>query len=89
MADDRADLLRQIDGWEVEISGEPRTIATAAAEVRTLEMDSMTRLFNFLASPDIAVLLVMAGLLGLYIEFNQPGAIIPNKRYDVGGFHRV
>ena len=77
VADNRADLLRQIDGWEVEVSGEPRTIVTAGAEIRTLEMDSMTRLFNFLASPDVAVLLVMAGLLGLYIEFNQPGMIVP------------
>jgi len=77
VADNRADLLRQIDGWEVEVSGEPRTIVTAGVEIRTIEMDSMTRLFNFLASPDIAVLLVMAGLLGLYIEFNQPGMIVP------------
>jgi membrane-bound serine protease (ClpP class) len=77
VADDRDDLLRQIDGREVEVSGEPRTIVTAGAEIRTIDMDSMTRLFNFLASPDIAVLLVMAGLLGLYIEFNQPGMIVP------------
>jgi membrane-bound serine protease (ClpP class) len=77
VADDRDDLLRQIDGREVEVSGEPRKIVTAGAEIRTIEMDSMTRLFNFLASPDIAVLLVMAGLLGLYIEFNQPGMIVP------------
>ena len=77
VAVDQADLLEQIDGWEVEISGEVRKLETAGAEIRTLEMDSMTRLFNFLASPDIAVLLVMAGLLGLYIEFNQPGMIVP------------
>ena len=37
----------------------------------------MTRLFNFLASPDIAVLLVLAGMLGLYIEMNQPGLLVP------------
>jgi membrane-bound serine protease (ClpP class) len=40
-------------------------------------MRPLTRLFNFLASPDIAVLLLMAGMLGLYIEFNQPGMIVP------------
>ncbi len=77
VASNRDDLLRQIDGREVDIFGETRTIVTDGAEIRTIEMDSMTRLFNFLASPDIAVLLVMAGLLGLYIEFNQPGMIVP------------
>ena len=77
VATNRDDLLRQIDGREVDVSGETRTIVTAGVEIRVLEMDAMTRLFNFLASPDIAVLLVMAGLLGLYIEFNQPGMIVP------------
>jgi membrane-bound serine protease (ClpP class) len=77
VATSRDDLLRQIDGREVQVADGPRTIATAGAEVRVIEMDPMTRLFNFLASPDIAVLLVMAGLLGLYIEFNQPGMILP------------
>jgi membrane-bound serine protease (ClpP class) len=77
VAVDRDDLLRQLDGREVKVAGGTRTLSTAGVEVRTIEMDAMTRLFNFLASPDIAVLLVMAGLLGLYIEFNQPGMILP------------
>jgi membrane-bound serine protease (ClpP class) len=77
VAQDRGDLLAKIDGMEVEIGGEPRKIATAGAEVRIIEMTTLERLFNFLASPDVAVLLVMAGLLGLYTEFNQPGMIIP------------
>ncbi|MEE8476004.1 MAG: nodulation protein NfeD [Myxococcota bacterium] len=82
VATDRADLLRQIDGWEVVILGESRTLDMTDIEIREIEMDPLTRFFNFLASPDLAVLLVMAGLLGLYIEFNQPGAIVPGV---VGG----
>jgi membrane-bound serine protease (ClpP class) len=77
VASDRADLLRQLEGRKVELDGETRTLAVAGAEIRTLEMTAMTRFFNFLASPDVAVLLVMAGLLGLYIEFQQPGLILP------------
>jgi membrane-bound serine protease (ClpP class) len=46
-------------------------------EVRVIEMTGMTKFFNFLASPDIAMLLVMAGMLGLYIEFQQPGMLVP------------
>ena len=42
-----------------------------------IEMTRLTRLFNFLASPDIAVILVMIGMLGLYMEFNNPGLLIP------------
>jgi membrane-bound serine protease (ClpP class) len=77
VADDREALLEMIDGREVELNGESRALETADAEVRLIEMDRLTRLFNFLASPDVAVLLAMAGMLCLYIEFNQPGMIVP------------
>jgi membrane-bound serine protease (ClpP class) len=40
-------------------------------------MPAMTRLFNTLADPNLAFLLVMAGLLGLYVELNHPGTIMP------------
>ena len=74
---DRAELFEKLEGWEVQVNDETVVLELAGAETRVIEMDSMTRLFNFLASPDIAVLLVMAGLLGLYIEFNQPGLLVP------------
>jgi len=77
VAVDRADLFAQLEGWEVEVDGEPVVLHLQGAEVREVEMRPLTRLFNFLASPDIAILLAMAGLLGLYIEFNQPGMLVP------------
>ena len=77
VATDRADLLRQLDGREVTVGDQTRKLALADAEVRPIAMTPMTSFFNFLASPDIAVLFVMAGLLGLYIEFQQPGLILP------------
>jgi membrane-bound serine protease (ClpP class) len=77
VADDRADLFAKIDGMTVDLNGEQRTLDVANAEVREIEMATLTRLFNFLASPDVAMLLVMAGLLGLYVEFQQPGMMVP------------
>lgn len=77
VAVDRADLLKQADGLEVTLGGETVLLQLADAEVRTLEMSRVTRFFDFLASPDVALLLVMAGLLGLYIEFQQPGMLFP------------
>jgi membrane-bound serine protease (ClpP class) len=77
VAKDRADLLRQVEGRTVALPDETRKLQVAGAEVRKIEMTAVTRFFNFLANPDVAVLLVMAGLLGLYIEFQQPGMILP------------
>ncbi len=77
VAQNREALLEEIDGWTVGVDGEEMTLAVAVAQVRVIEMTPLTRLFNFLASPDVAVLLVIAGLLGIYIEFNSPGLLIP------------
>ncbi|MCP3985174.1 MAG: nodulation protein NfeD [bacterium] len=77
VATDRADLLEQLEGREIEIGGETQVLAFAGAQVQDVEMQLLTRIFNVLASPDVAVLLFMAGVLGLYIEMNQPGMIFP------------
>jgi membrane-bound serine protease (ClpP class) len=77
IANDRKDLLRQIDGLEIEFDDSKVILDVADAEIRVIEMAPMTKLFSFLASPDVAMLLVMAGLLGLYIEFQQPGMLVP------------
>ncbi|MBW2541458.1 MAG: nodulation protein NfeD [Deltaproteobacteria bacterium] len=77
VAADRADLLEQVHGMEIELGGEVVVLDLKGVEERTIEMTGMTKFFNFLASPEIAMLLVMAGLLGLYIEFQQPGMLVP------------
>ena len=35
------------------------------------------RFFAFLSDPNVASVLFLAGLLGLYIEFNSPGLLVP------------
>jgi membrane-bound serine protease (ClpP class) len=77
VAPDRETLLREVEGREVKVAGRPVTLELAGAEVREIAMTPLEQLFDKLASPDVAVLLVMAGLLGLYIEFNQPGMLLP------------
>lgn len=71
------DLLEQIDGRKVKVAGAERTLATKGAEIRRIEMDWLERFLHVLASPDVAVILLMAGMLGLYIEFTQPGLVLP------------
>lgn len=77
VANDRADLFAKLEGREVKVGGEVQTLALAGAPTETIEMELLTRILDVLASPDLAVLLGMAGLLGLYIEMNNPGLIVP------------
>jgi membrane-bound serine protease (ClpP class) len=77
VADDLEALFEALEGREVEVRGGTRTLSLAGAERRHLQMDTLTSLFHFLGDPNVAFLLVMAGMLGLYLEFNQPGMILP------------
>jgi membrane-bound serine protease (ClpP class) len=77
VAEDRSDLLAKIDGMTIKVGGVEQQLEVANAEVRMIEMPPLTRLFNYLASPDVAMILMMAGMLGLYIEFQQPGMLLP------------
>ncbi len=71
------DLLNQIDGRKVEIDGRVVVLAVKNARVERFEMGLKQRVINTLADPQIAYLLLMAGILGLYMEFSHPGVVFP------------
>lgn len=71
------DLLRQIDGREVELPLGMTTLATAGAVLNHKSMGLRDRILTTIANPNIAYLLLLIGLAGLYFEFSNPGAILP------------
>ncbi|MEO8605651.1 MAG: NfeD family protein [bacterium] len=71
------DVLVQASGRTVEVRGVRTTLALGGATIVPFEMRVGQRLLDFLANPNIAYLLLMAGLLGLYVEFTNPGVIFP------------
>lgn len=77
IAGNREELLKNVEGRVVRINGEERTLAVAGLPAVNLEMTLVQKIFNFLADPNVAILLFMAGGLGLYAEFNSPGLIVP------------
>ncbi|RIK96202.1 MAG: serine protease [Proteobacteria bacterium] len=77
VAASRSELLEASDGRKVKVAGAERVLATRGAEIRVIEMSWIERFLHVLASPDIAVILLMAGMLGLYVEFTNPGLVVP------------
>ena len=77
VAKDVDDLLRQADGRTVELDGRKQVLALKDAIVIRHEMNLKQRVLNRIADPTIAYLLLMAGILGLYMEFAHPGVIFP------------
>ena len=84
VATDVHDLLTQASGRAVEVGSEkitldfsPAQLAEGRFNIVTVEMRLKHKVLNILADPNIAYLLMMAGMLGLYLEFSNPGLLLP------------
>ncbi len=77
IAVDVADLLNQADGRTVLVEGTERVLRVAGARVDSFEMSLRHRVLNLLADPSVAYLLLLAGLLGVYLELSNPGVLVP------------
>jgi membrane-bound serine protease (ClpP class) len=77
VAEDRPSLIKKLDGWEIVRKGYTRTLHTAGAEQRTILPGWQHAVLRSISNPNIAYILLMIGLAGLYFELSQPGAIIP------------
>lgn len=77
IAEDRADLLAQIDGREVRVGSQTVTLATASATVEEFEPSWRIKLLSVIQQPEIILLLGLIGIYGLLFEGYNPGAIVP------------
>ena len=77
VARDVNDLLDQAHGRKVDVNGNKQELSIKNARVVPYEMSLKQTILNSIAHPNIAYLLMMAGILGLYMEFSHPGTIFP------------
>jgi membrane-bound serine protease (ClpP class) len=77
VADDLQDLISKIDGREVAMPSGITTLETKGATINRKAMGFRDIILKALVNPNIAYILFMAGLAGLYFEFSNPGAIFP------------
>lgn len=82
LANDLDDLLRQIDGRTVTLSGGEATLRTAGATIQQVEMGVVDQFLHAISDPTIAYILLSLGTLGLFFELSNPGTIFPGV---VGG----
>lgn len=77
IADDIADLLRQVDGRTVTTATGERKIAATDIALETIEPDWRNRLLGVISDPNIAYILLLLGIYGLVFELANPGFILP------------
>lgn len=71
------DLVQKIDGRVVAVPGGKMTLALAGATIETIEPDWRNRVLGVLSNPTLAMVLMMIGIYGLFVEFTSPGFGVP------------
>lgn len=71
------ELLQKIDGRTVVLPSGKVKLAVADATIETLEPDWRTRALGVLSNPTLAMVLMMIGVYGLFVEFTSPGFGVP------------
>ena len=77
IAENVADLLVKIDGRTVKTVKGPVTLRTADAPIKKVEIGFRDRFLMIITDPNIAYILMMIGMLGLFFELSNPGVILP------------
>lgn len=76
------ELMDKIHGKVLKKGNATLTLATRGAELRPVGMSFRQRVLNTLSNPNIAYILMMIGIWGMFFELTNPGAIFPGV---VGG----
>lgn len=75
---DEQELWSKLDGRQLKrADGSVVTLRTSGVAVRPYELTLRERVVQAVADPNLAFLILVAGGLLLYMEFTQPGMILP------------
>ncbi|QXE85418.1 nodulation protein NfeD [Geomonas nitrogeniifigens] len=77
VAPSRQDLLVRLEGRKVQRGGEEIVLHLAGARVVSHEMGTRDRILDAISNPDVAYMLMLLGILGLFFELSNPGVILP------------
>ena len=77
MAGQLPELLQKLDGREIMVAEQKRTLNTAGLGIEHYEADWRTELLGILTNPNVAYFLMLIGIYGLIFEFANPGTLIP------------
>ena len=77
MAGQLPELLQKLDGREIMVAEQKRTLNTAGLGIEHYEADWRTELLGILTNPNVAYFLMLIGIYGLIFEFANPGMLIP------------
>jgi len=86
VADNVADLLAKIDGRTVKTRRGLVTLQTRDVKTTRIEVRFRDRFLAIITDPNVAYILMMVGMLGIFFELSNPGVILPGV---IGGISLI
>jgi len=70
-------LTLAIDGREIQTASGPMILKTGRLEIVYHEMSPRLKMLDIISNPNVAYVLMMIGVVGLYFEMSNPGLVFP------------
>jgi membrane-bound serine protease (ClpP class) len=86
VAESVPDLLAKVDVRTVKTARGPVTLATRDALVKPIEVRFRDRFLALITDPNVAYILMMVGMLGIFFELQNPGVVLPGV---IGGISLI
>ena len=77
IADNTENLIQQLDGYKYIRNGEALVFLSKGTIFKPVAMSGRQKILNALSNPNIAYLLMMLGIIGIFFEISQPGVVLP------------
>jgi len=77
VAVDIRDLLEQAQGNTVTVAGIAQVLDVVGLPLQVIEPDWRNRLLAVITDPNVAYILMLIGIYGLFFEFANPGFVLP------------
>jgi len=77
VATDVSDLLARADGRKVQLGDQTVSLQLKGVSVRDYAPNGRSRFLAIITNPTIAYLLLLAGIVGLFLEATHPGVLLP------------
>ena len=70
-------LVLAVDGRKVQVASGFITLKTGNLQIVYHEMNPRQKFLDIISSPNVAYILMMIGMVGLYFELSNPGLVLP------------
>lgn len=77
IAQNREELLEKLDGRSLVVSGKSVTLNTENATLQSFEPSWKSRFLSTITNPNIAYILLLLAIYGIFFELMNPGSIFP------------